>query len=100
MSPLNKPTNHVIWSLSNISVWEFKEATLIRLIGNSTEVQTGDEGLLYVTLVNKQTEEEKKGMVCDDYFNQQSARLFCKNMGYDVKEGVFGKYEDPKYVPK
>ena len=97
---MNEPTNHVNRSLSHFSDWEFKEAILVRLKGNSTEVQTGDEGLLYVTLVNKQTEEEKKGMVCDDYFNQQSARLFCKNMGYDVKEGVFGKYKDPKYVPK
>ena len=72
--------------------------TLISQIGNSTEVQTGDEGLLYVTLVNKQTEEEKKGTVCNDFFSQQAALLFCKKMGYQVQDGIFNSKPGFKYV--
>ena len=81
-----------------LSDWEFKEATLIRQLDNGTVVQTGDEGLLYVTLVTKQTREERRGTVCDDEFNTQAARLFCQNMGYEVEEGVWGSDPDYKYV--
>ena len=81
-----------------LSDWEFKEATLIRQLDNGTVVQTGDEGLLYVTLVTKQTREERQGTVCDDMFNTQASRLFCQNMGYEVEEGVWGSHPDYKYV--
>ena len=81
-----------------LSDWEFKEAALIRQLDNGTVVQTGDEGLLYVTFVNKQTREERRGTVCRHYFNTQAARLFCQNMGYEVEEGVWGSYPDYKYV--
>ena len=63
-------------------------------------INNGEEGLLYVTLVNKHTEEEKKGTVCDDRFNTRAARLFCQNMGYLVEEGVWGSNPTPKYVAK
>ena len=81
-----------------LSDWEFKGATLIRQLDDGTVVQTGDEGLLYVTLVTKQTREERRGTVCDDKFNTQAARLFCQNMGYEVEEGVLGSHPDYKYV--
>ena len=81
-----------------LSDWEFKEATLIRQLDNGTLVQTGDEGLLYVTLVTKETREERRGTVCDDEFNKQAARLFCQNMGYEVEEGVWGGNPVFKYV--
>ena len=83
---------------SILSDWEFKEATLIRQLDNGTVVQTGDEGLLYVTLVTRQTREERRGTVCDDEFNTQAARLFCQNMGYEAEEGVWGKNPVFKYV--
>ena len=81
-----------------LSDWEFKEATLMRQLDNGTVVQTGDEGLLYVTLVTKQTREERRGTVCHDKFNMQAARLFCQNMGYEVEEGAWGSNPDYKYV--
>ena len=81
-----------------LSDWEFKEAALIRQLDDGTVVQTGDEGLLYVTLVIKQTREERRGTVCHDRFNTQAARLFCQNMGYEVEEGVWGSHPDYKYV--
>ena len=83
-----------------LSDWEFKEATLIRQLNNGTVVQTGDEGLLYVTLVTKQTREERRGTVCGDEFNTQAARLFCQNMGHVVEEGDWGSHLDYKYVSK
>ena len=82
------------------SDWEFKEAILIRQLDNGTVVQTGDEGLLYVTLVNQQTREERRGTVCHNKFNTQAARLFCQNMGYEVEEGVWGSHPDYNYVSK
>ena len=81
-----------------LSDWEFKEATLMRQLDNGTVVQTGDEGLLYVTLVNKQTREERQGTVCHDKFNTQAARLFCQNIGYEVEEGGWGSHFNYKYV--
>ena len=72
----------------------------MRQLNNGTVVQTGDEGLLYVTLVTKQTRDEKRGTVCRDKFNTQAARLFCQNMGYEVEEGVWGSHSDYKYVSK
>ena len=81
-----------------LSDWEIQEAFLIRQLDNGTVVQTGDEGLLYVTLVNNQTREERQGTVCHDRFNTQAARLFCQNMGYVVEEGVWGSRPDHKYV--
>ena len=83
---------------NKLSDWEFKEATLMRQLDNGTVVQTGDEGLLYVTLVTKQTREERRGTVCHDEFNTQAARLFCQNMGYEVEEEVWGSNPDYKYV--
>ena len=81
-----------------LSDWEFKEATLMRQLDNGTVVQTGDEGLLYVTLVTKQTREERRGTVCHDKFNTQAARLFCQNMGHEVEGGVLGSHPDYEYV--
>ena len=83
-----------------LSEWEFKEASLIKQLDNGTIVQTGDEGLLYVTLVNNQTKEEIRGTVCHDQFNTYAARLFCENMGHEVEEGVWGSDPDYKYVSK
>ena len=83
---------------TTLSDWEFKEATLMRQLDNGTVDQTGNEGLLYVTLVNRQTREVRRGTVCDDKFNTQAARLFCQNMGYEVEEGVWGSHPDYKYV--
>ena len=79
-----------------LSDWEFKEATLIRQLDNGNLFQTGDEGLLYVTLLSRETGEERRGTVCLDKFNTQAARLFCQNMGYEVEEGVWGSHY--KYV--
>ena len=70
----------------------------MRQLDNGTVVQTGDEGLLYITLVNNQTRDEKRGTVCRDKFNTQAALLFCQNMGYEVEEGVWGSTPDYKYV--
>ena len=85
---------------SIFSDWEFKGATLIRQLDNGTLVQTGDEGLLYIKLVSKQTREERRGTVCHDKFNTQAARLFCQNMGHEVEEGVWGSHPNYKYVSK
>ena len=70
----------------------------MRQLDNGTVVQTGDEGLLYVTLVTRQTREERRGTVCRDKFNRQAARLFCQNMGYEFEEGVWGRNPVFKYV--
>ena len=87
--------------LINVSDWEFKGAKLIREYDNRTVNQAEDaEGLLYVTLVTKQTGKERTGTVCADGFNKQAARLFCKNMSYQVEEGSWGTHEDFRYVPK
>ena len=72
----------------------------MRQLDNGTVVQTGNEGLLYVTIINKRTREERRGKVCHDMFNAQAARLFCQNMGYEVEEGVWGTHSDYKYVSK
>ena len=69
---------------------KFKEGTLIRQLDNGTVVQTGDEGLLFVTLVSQQTGEETRGTVCHDDFNWQAVRLFCHHMGYKIEEGDHG----------
>ena len=82
------------------SDWEWKKATLIRKFDIGTIVKTGDEGLLYVTLVNNQTREERRGTVCHDKFNTQAARLFCQNMGYEVEEGVWGNRPYYKYLSR
>ena len=79
----------------------FKDAILVRQHDNGTVAPSGDEGLLYVKIVNKQTGEKKRGTVCDYYyFNMQATRLFCQNMGYPVKEGVFGSQSSYEYVPE
>ena len=61
---------------------------------------TGDEGLLYVTLISKQTGEERRGTVCDDGFNTQAARLFCQSMGYRNQEPLWGSHQNFKYISK
>ena len=65
-----------------------------------TVVQKGNEGLLYVTLVDKHTAEEKSGTVCDNgyTFNMRATRLFCQKMGYLVDEGAWGKHANFRYV--
>ena len=85
--------------LKSLSDWWFKEATLIRSLVNGTVVQAGDEGLLYVTLFNNQTQKEKKGTVCHDGFNVDTARMFCKHVGYQVEEVLWGSDQN-KYVPE
>ena len=82
------------------SDWELKEANLIKQLDNGTLVPSGDEGLLQVTLVAKQTGEKMSGMVCDDdlVFNQHATRLFCLNIGYQIKAGVWGRDPIDKYV--
>ena len=76
-----------------ISAWELTEATLIRqLFPYETIYPNGDGGLLYVTLISKQTGEERRGTVCDDGFNTQAARLFCRKMGYRNREPLWGTH--------
>ena len=70
--------------------WELTKATLAVQIDQRTVVQGEEEGLLLVTLINKNTGQETRGTVCDDEFNQDAARLFCHYMGYLVTEGVWG----------
>ena len=66
---------------------------------NRTVDQAEDEGLLYVTLVAKQTGEKRKGTVCADEFNMQATRLFCQYIGYQIEEGTWGTHQDYRYVP-
>ena len=73
----------------HISDWEIVGATLIRKINYRRIYPAGDEGLLYVTFISKQTGEERKGTVCDDGFNTQAARLFCRKMGYRSQEPLW-----------
>ena len=68
------------------SDWQYKEATLIQQLENGTVVENQKEGLLYVTLVTKQTEEEKRATVCDAEFDWSTANIFCQNMGYTYGE--------------
>ena len=78
-----------------ISDWELTEANLIRQLSRyKTVYQNGDAGLLYVTLISKQTGEERKGTVCDDGFNTQAARLFCRKMGYHSQEPLWGSHRN------
>ena len=85
---------------SRLSDWEFKGATLVRQLENGTVAQTGDEGLLYVTVAHKVTGEERRGTVCDDGFSRQTAVLFCQSMGYNVLNRVnWGSDRTDKYVP-
>ena len=84
-----------------ISDWEFKEATLIRELDDGTVVPNGEEGLLFVTLISKQTGEERRGTVCDDGFKKQAAQLFCRSMGYRVADSLsleWGIPLDYRYV--
>ena len=62
-------------------LWEFKSATLINLV-NETEIETNREGILIVTVVNKQSGEKQNGTVCVEYFHSQSANLFCQSFGF------------------
>ena len=81
-----------------ISDWEFKGATLIREFDNGTVVPNRDEGLLFVTLISKQTGEERRGTVCDDGFKKQAAQLFCQSMGYHVEDPPWESRQNYKYV--
>ena len=84
-----------------ISDWSFKEATLIKQLGGGTEVQAGNEGLLYVTLVNELTGAEESGTVCAEKgtFSRQAGRLMCQSMGFVVGEGFYsGIFPNYKYV--
>ena len=84
-----------------ISDWSFKEATLIKQLGGGTEVQAGDEGLLYVTLINELTGAEESGTVCAEKgtFSRQAGRLMCQSMGFVVGEGFYsGIFPNYKYV--
>ena len=92
-----------------ISDWKLKKVALLRQLDNGTVAQvSGDEGLLYVTLVAKQTGEERSGTVCDDasshtnYMlkNELAIRLSCQNMGYYVRDGLWESYPVYKYVPE
>ena len=73
------------------------ESTKTKVV-QSSEIPKNHSSRQYVTLVSKQTGEEKRGTVCNDYFNMQATRLFCQNMGYPVEEGDFGS--SYKYVPE
>ena len=74
-----------------MSGWECKEATLS---------PRGSEGRLRVTLVSKETGEERQGAVRDtESFNTQVAVLFCQSMGYNVKGPVWGRAQSDETVP-
>ena len=91
----------MILNISDISDWEFKEANLVRHY-NGDLVPSGDEGLLYVTIVNHKTGDEKSGTVCSTTsFNVHTAGVFCQHMGYNVKEPYLGiNLQVNKYVPE
>ena len=96
----NFDVNRVRQNLVYISDWEFKDATLVRQLDNGTVASNGDEGLLFVTLVSNKTGEERRGTVCRNDFNTNAARLFCQSMGYDVRDGVWGRRPSYKYVSR
>ena len=77
-------------------LWEFKSATLINLV-NGTEIETEREGILIVTVVNKQTGEKQNGTVCKDRFNWNTAKLLCLSMEYLFAD--WGSYpRNRKYI--
>ena len=93
-------TNVAMWHVWPRSLgWEFKDATLVRQLDNGTVVPSGVEGLLYVTFVNKQSGEKMRGTVCKDQFNKQAATLFCRHVGYQVKDPSWGFLSHFEYVP-
>ena len=81
-----------------LSDWELTEATLIRQLHRNTIYSNGDGGLLYVTFISKQTGEERRGMVCDDGFNKQAARLFCRKMGYRSQQPTWRSLWDQYHL--
>ena len=80
-----------------------KEATLLQKVENYDGIMKkgGVEGLLYVTIVHKQTGQKKTGTVCDNgaIFNMEATRIICKKMGHNVEYGVWGNKPWGKYVP-
>ena len=84
-----------------MSGWDVKEAVLLRKLDNGTVVRGGDEGLLFVTLVSTLTGQEESGTVCDDHnFNMQATVLFCRSMGHQIDEGLWGRHAGDTYVSR
>ena len=102
MGPLNYLlTISRVKATISVEDWEFKEARLIREINDTVLVSNQDEGLLYVTLVFNHTGEEKSGTVCgSSRFGKLTAQLLCKDMGYHIEKGVWGREPSYKYVPQ
>ena len=82
----------LIWTLSNYlitticvivseRVWEFERATLLDLV-NGTVVESDSQGLLIVTLKDKQNGIGQNGTVCVEYFDSKSASMFCQVLGF------------------
>lgn len=60
--------------------------------------ETDKEGVLIVTIKNKQTGLEHNGTVCDDALTWHTARIFCRNIGYYFSD--WGSYpRNVKYIP-
>ena len=69
-------------------------------MNHPTLAPRGDEGWLRVTLVSKETGEERQSTVCETGgFNAQAAVLFCQSMGYYVKGPVWGRVQSDGTVP-
>ena len=98
--PIAGTSSATILETHDTSDWEYKDATLVRQLDNGTVIQSEDEGLLYATIVRKNTKEERRGTVCDDDFDIHAARILCHNMGYQIKTGDWGSSPSYKYISK
>ena len=59
--------------------WGLDKVSLIKLV-NGTLTETDEEGLLFVTLVGRQSQIKINGTVCN--LNWHSAQLICQSLGF------------------
>ena len=67
--------------------WDLDKVSLLKLV-NGTLTETDDEGLLFVTLIGKQSQIKINGTVCN--LNWHSAKLMCQSLGF-----IFADLENP-----
>ena len=51
-------------------------------LDNGSLVESGDEGLLFLTVVDTQSRIESRGYFCQYLMNWHSANLLCQSMGF------------------
>jgi hypothetical protein len=61
--------------------WELDSISLVNLI-NGSENEADHKGLLILTMIDHYTGVKRNGTVCAENFNELSAHVICRSMGY------------------